>query len=288
MKRYDCPHCEHTDSARVRLVDHVRTVHDPTFRLDAAVAVDVDAQRQWTRIACRTCARDTERTDIDPIFRHVDDRTPACVDPDTLTPYPTQTGENPMTSTVRIRPTTAALRDWYSSLSDEQRTAARAHVVTLIDDGETTQGAAWVIVRDAHDLAASPVFDRIVHPTVDVPGERVCAEHNVVIHPDEIGCGECAPTAVSDATAPAERTRGRQPALVSYWMGDKPKRNLSDLAYDATGGLVDDAPRMTAAQFRDYLTSKGIDAPESTAWSLDLPNGKTVRTTLRDQQSSAA
>lgn len=40
-------------------------------------------------IACRRCANPTHRTDTDPIWRHVADDTPACVDPDTMRPYTT-------------------------------------------------------------------------------------------------------------------------------------------------------------------------------------------------------
>lgn len=173
-------------------------------------------------------------------------------------------------STVRVRPTTKSDREWYASLNDETRTEARKRVAAMIEQG-IDQGHAWTHVRGALDTPAQPVFDAVVHPKPE---------------PSAAKSSKRAPKPASDATATPERTRGRAAAICSFWLNDKPRRNLSDLAYDATRGMAGDAPRMTAADFRAYLTAQGIAEPDAAEWCIELPNGNVICSTLRDGGSS--
>ncbi len=89
----DCVTVEHN---RFDLVTHMRRRHgDAAFTANDAGPCgkfETQAAAQGgriysARIMCRGCMRDTERTDTDPMFRHCDDGTPACLDPETLKPY---------------------------------------------------------------------------------------------------------------------------------------------------------------------------------------------------------
>lgn len=284
---YCCELCEHTASSPLAHIEHAaghgltltrRDVPRPTF----TTQVEAQGGRQFLRpIACRSCGRDTARSEADPIFHHCDDGTVACVDPDTLRPYPSSTQPKEKPEMTRIRPTTNEMRDWYGTLSDEQRTAVRASVSALVEQG-TAQGEAWAKARAEHAAPPAPVFDPVPH---DQPAVRTDAGLDVFVADLESAAAQLKQPDPTPEPA-AKRPRRSGPQLVSFWLDGKPRRNLSDLAYDATGGMVPDAPRMTAAQFREYLTEQGIAEPAASAWTLTLPNGKTVSTTLRDEAAA--
>jgi hypothetical protein len=91
--RFPCPRCDIVEPNRFDLASHLARDHGETVRVDTLdgkftpQAVAQGNRRLTARISCPVCARDTSRTDTDATFRHCDDGTLACLDPNTLEPY---------------------------------------------------------------------------------------------------------------------------------------------------------------------------------------------------------
>jgi hypothetical protein len=63
---------------------------------------------------------------------------------------------------------------------------------------------------------------------------------------------------------------------------------FSCLAWQYTKGVTEGAPRITSEDLRKLLTEAGITAPETSEWSLTLPNGVTLAAKFETAHKPAA
>lgn len=265
-------------------VEHAETAHElsvslrdlprPTF-ITQLEARGVNRPRE---IACRRCARDTRC--VDGLWRHVDDDTLACVNPATMQPQGEPTVNTTAVITPTGRPSRKLHRDWFKSIDASAKRDARTEVGRLVDDEGLTEAQAWSTV---YDRANEPVLDEIVDPA-PVVAEPAAVKPAAKPKPDPAKPSESVLQRSESTPASASKA-----ARTSFFLNDKPKRGLSDVAYDGTRNMIDGQPRMTAAQFKQWLIDEHkLDNPSSCSYTLTLPNGNVVRVEHVAPAASAA
>lgn len=173
------------------------------------------------------------------------------------------------TKTPRLRPGSKLHREWYATLDADAKSAVRANAQELIDEGSTPTDA-WT---QLYETATTNAATSVIEPTAKREPAAV------------------APSAVVEKPS-VPKTSKRSDVTTHFYGNDKPRRNLSDVAYDFTKNMPNDGDvRMSAAAFRAWLIEQGITEPDTSEWKMTLPNGNVVGCNVKSQQqrkSSAA
>lgn len=303
--------CTQTTSDPTSMLEHIEQQHDrrvsssalpaPTFTQQIVAQGHEPEHRE---IACARCGKWLTFWP-DQLYRHRDVGTIACVDPDTLISYPEAPNpkEQAMNTSVIehiTRPSKQTHRKWFATLTPEQKRAARAHVEQLIvesSDGQhVAQSDAWQIVMDAAHIDVSPHAastrvervkrakdERVQLIAAQISGKRAPATPNLDALEAEAAHRPGPKPTPKTAKQPSETTtRARAVSGTQFTGNGKSRRNLSDLAYDFTRGVLsEDSRRMTATEFREWLAANAlITEPDTTSWTLTLPNGNVLAVTV--------
>lgn len=322
---YECERCPTTTGDPTSMIEHARTDHGlTTFAvsdLRSPIFVSQYEAQKGVRpsavICCRSCARDTQL--VDGQWRHCDDDTLACLNPDTLKPYNPKesTDMSPATATKpRLRPSKAAHRAVFSNLDADARSAARALVSKLVDDEGVSLVDAWTValdltpptdVLDAIADTSAAIVDALNGDTSALQDvvDAVTAKQAASSRVERIKLAKAERAAVKAAEAAGEprpatpnldaleagepastksSSTASKPKAVTgtqYVGNGKVKRGLSSIAYDFTKGCTSpDSPRMSVTELRAWLAAEGVTEPDTTTWERTLPNGITIGVTV--------
>lgn len=307
---YTCPNdCGATAGDPTSMLEHARSEHGSTLSLAALPAPSFESQyearhgeRGSRTIGCRRCASDMRK--VDGVWRHTADDSLACLDPETMKPYPnsnpkensTMTSDT-MTKPRATKPSSRPQRAWFSSLSSDEKATARAHVDSITEDGSVPVSEAWARVFAAYEAAALPPAEAKPAKT----NERVSrlnaakAERRAVKEAEAAGAPRPAtptldsmegeqlssrPKAAPAVKAETKRAVARAEGKALRWFVDgKPVNAPHDrLAGVSRVTARKGGERLSTDALRALLVANGIAEPDSSAWSFTLPNGVTIRT----------
>lgn len=301
---YECPlGCAATTTDPTSMLEHASTEHGTQLSVAALPAPTFISQfearhgvRPTAIIGCRSCARDTHR--IDGQWRHCDDETLACLNPETMKPYQPQ-GETAMSTATTVKPTKPGReveRKWFFTLDADEKAAARESVALLVTNEGLSVSQAWTVVYDAAHAEPEQAEPAAAKPNTRVERLAAAKAERAAVKEAE-AAGEPKPaTPVLDEMA-TEKLGGRPKA--SPAVKASTKKAVARATGDALEWFIDgkqvNAPhdrlsgvsrvtgrkggeRISTEALRALLVENGIADPDNSVWSFTLGNGVTIST----------
>lgn len=313
---YACPcfatdRCAETTSDPTSMLEHARAAHnltmfgigdlpDPIFVSQFEARHGEEAVRV---ISCRRCARDMHR--VEGVWRHTADDSLACLDPESMKPYPNNPKENSTmsaTTATKLRaskPGSEVQRKWFFTLTAEQKAEVRERVAALAFTEGLSMAEAWTTVYSYPAVArpemavpeTKPVNERVARLNAAKAERRAVKEAEAAGQPrpatpvlDSLEGEQLSsrPKAAPAVKAETKRAVARAEGKALRWFVDgKPVNPPHDrLAGVSRATGRKGGERLSTDALRALLVANGIAEPDSSAWSFTLPNGVVLSTEL--------